>query len=189
MTRRVPPTVLTVLLLARVALATEEAHAHHEAGIPWATLAFSTINLLIFVWVLRRFAWPAVHTWVHERRERVVAALEDAATAKAEAEKLRAEWDARLAALNDEIEQMRTQARHDAERERERILAAAQKTADGIRRDAERAAAYEVRRTQQQLRAELVRQAVALAEQQARAQLTPADQQRFIADFLAQVGA
>jgi F-type H+-transporting ATPase subunit b len=82
---------------------------------------------------------------------------------------------------------MRAQAREDAERERDRILAAARTAAEAIRKDAERVAAYEVRRTQQLLRAELVRQAVRLAEDAARSQWSAADQQRFIADFLKQV--
>ena len=83
---------------------------------------------------------------------------------------------------------MRAQARQDAERERERILAAARKTAETIRRDAERAAAYEVRRTQELLRAELVRQALRARRRRKPARSwTAADQERFIADFLKQV--
>jgi F-type H+-transporting ATPase subunit b len=186
MSRRVPTVLMLVTLLAPVALASEEAH-HSEAGIPWGTLALSTINLLIFLWVLARFVLPTVRTWVQERRARVVSELEEAAKAKTEALQLKAQWETRLARLDQTIEEMRTQARHDAERERERILAAAQKTAETIRRDAERAAAYEVRRTQEQLRAELVRQALRTAEAQARRSWTAADQERFIADFLKQV--
>ena len=117
----------------------------------------------------------------------MISDLEAAATAKAEALQLKAEWEARLARLDQTIEEMRAQARQDAERERERILAAARKTAETIRRDAERAAAYEVRRTQELLRAELVRQALHAAEAQARSSWTAADQERFIADFLKQV--
>jgi F-type H+-transporting ATPase subunit b len=186
MRRSMPAAIMVVTLLARVALAGDEAH-HAESGIPWGTLALSTINLLIFLWVLARFVLPTVRTWVQERRTRVVNELDEAAKAKAEALQLKAQWEARLARLDQTIEEMQTQARQDAERERERILAAARKTAETIRRDAERAAAYEVRRTQEQLRAELVRQALRSAEEQARSHWTVADQERFITDFLKQV--
>ena len=186
MTRRLPTAMLIVTALARVALASEETH-HHEAGIPWGTLALSTINLLIFLWVLGRFVMPTVRNWVRERRVRIVNELDDAARLKAEALQLKTEWEGRLAHLEQTIGEMRTQARQDAERERERILAAAQKTAETIRRDAERAAAYEVRRTQEQLRAELVRQALRAAEEQARSHWNAADQERFVAEFLKQV--
>jgi len=189
MIRRTFAAAMAAALVAGIALAEEEAqaHQHHEAGIPWATLFFSTINLLLFLWVIGRFVMPAVRSWVQERRDRVINDLETAAAAKAEALRLKAEWEARLAHLDQTVEEMRAQARRDAERERERILTAARKTADTIRRDAERAAAYEVRRMQEQLRAELVRQALRTAEAQARSQWTAADQERFIADFLKQV--
>jgi F-type H+-transporting ATPase subunit b len=186
MMRRPPTALVIVALCARVALANEEGH-HDAAGIPWGTLTLSTVNLLLFLWVLGRYVVPAVRNWVRERRVRVVGDLEAAAAAKAEALRLKAEWEARLARLDQTIEEMRAQALQDAERERQRILAAARKTADAIRRDAERAAAYEVRRTQELLRAELVRQALHAAEAQARSRWTAADQERFIADFLTQV--
>lgn len=175
-------------LPVHLALASEEAHGHEAHGIPWGSLLFSAINLGIFLWVLGRFVMPAVRSWVAQRRDDVLNNLKDAAAAREEALRLKAEWEARLATLERTMEEMRAEAQRDAERERERILAAARATADTIRRDAERAAAYEIRHTQQLLRDELVRQAVRLAEDATRAQWTAADQQRFIADFLKQVG-
>lgn len=174
-------------LHAQLALASEEAHGHAPGSVPWSSLLFSAINLAIFIWVLARFAMPTVRQWVRDRRDLVVNDLRDAAAAKAEAEHLKAEWEARLADLQHTTAELRAQAHRDAERERERILAAARAAADAIRKDAERAAAYELRRTQAQLRAELVQQAVTLAEEATRAQWTLADQQRFITDFLKQV--
>lgn len=175
-------------LHAHLARASEEAHGHEHGGIPWGSLLFSVVNLAIFLWILARFVMPAVRQWVQQRRDQVLNDLAEAAAVKADAERLRAEWETRLADLARTTAELRAQAQHDAERERERILAAAHATADTIRKDAERAAAYELRRTQEQLRAELVRQAVRLAEDATRAQWTAADQQRFIADFLKQVG-
>ena len=188
---RAPVTTLAAAafaLQAPLALASEPSHGHEPGVIPWSSLLFSAINLAIFVWLLARFVMPAVRQWVRDRRDLVVNDLRDAAAATVEAERLKAEWEARLAALQDTTAELRAQAQRDAERERERILAAARAAADAIRKDAERAAAYELRRTQAQLRAELVRQAISLAEEATRAQWTAADQQRFITDFLKQVG-
>lgn len=178
--------VMAATAVAQIAVASEEAH-HHEAGIPVATLIFSTINLLLFLWILARFVLPSVRTWVSERRTHVVTELEAAAAAKAGAQRLRAEWERRIAELDTTIAEMREQARRDSERERERILEAARKAAETIRRDAERAAAYELRRTQEQLRAELVTRAVQLAAAATRKQWSVDDQQRAVGEFLAQV--
>lgn len=177
----------SALLLVPAAFAEEAAH-EHAAGPALAPLLFSAINLAIFLWILARFAMPQVRRFVHQRRNQIVQAMEEAAAAKAEAQQLRAQWETALAQFDQKMEELRAQARHDAERERDRIVVEARKAADGIRRDAERAAAYEVRRMQEQLRAELVRHAVRLAAETARAQLTADDQQRFITEFLNQVG-
>jgi F0F1-type ATP synthase membrane subunit b/b' len=87
-----------------------------------------------------------------------------------------------LAQFNQSVEDMRQAAGMRAGRDR---LRAADRRHD--RRDAELAAAYELRRTQETLRTELVRQAVKLAEEAARSRLTTDDQQRFVAEFLKQV--
>jgi len=187
------PKRLTAVLLAfaatrpaGLAMASEDAHAH-STGIPVTTLLFSAINFLLFLWVLGRFVLPTTRTWVSDRKSHIVTALAEAAAVKADAERLRAEWDKRLAELDKAIADMRERAREDAERERERILEAARKTAAALRRDAERAAAYELRRTQEQLRADLVREAVRLAEDGARTNWSAEDQHRAVAEFLAQV--
>ncbi len=178
--------VIPTLLAARSALGAEAAHPH-DAGIPWATLLFSTINLLIFVWILARYVLPAGRDLVRERRTRVTTLIEAAAAAKAEAERMRDEWADRLRRVEQEIEQLRAEARADTERERERILAAARATADAIRRDAERTAVQEVGQAQQRLRVELVRQSAQLAAADLRANWTAEDQAASMAAFLKQV--
>src|SRR5438046_2761355 len=92
-------------MLAPLALASAEEHVH-VAGSPLAPLVFSTINLGIFLWILARFALPTVRNWVRDRRSQVVQALEDAAAAKADAERLRTEWETRLAHVGQTIEEM-----------------------------------------------------------------------------------
>lgn len=162
---------------------------HHDAGIPWLTLLFSTVNVLIFAWVLNKFAMPSIRAWVKDRHDRIIRDLNAADEARAEATRIKAEWERRLAELEAGIATMRAQAQQDAERERERILAEAQKTAERIQRDAEQAAAAEIRQVRTQLRAELTRRAMDLAEQSVRERWNDADQDRFVSDFIKQVQA
>jgi F-type H+-transporting ATPase subunit b len=177
---------IPALLAANVALGAEEAHPH-ALGIPWANLLFSTINLLIFLWILARYVLPAGRDLVRERRTRVTTSIEAAANAKADAERLRDEWAVRLRGLEREIERLRGEALADAERERERILAAARATADAIRRDAERTSAQAVRQAIERLRAELVRQSTQLAVVDLRENWTADDQAASVTAFLSQV--
>lgn len=178
--------LLAIPAAAASAFAAEGGHGH-GGGVPVLTILFSTVNLVIFGFILSRFAVPPIRQWVRDRRNQVVTDLEEAAKARGEAMRLKAEWEERVAQLTGTIATMRDQARQDIERERERILAEAHRAAEAIRRDAERTIAAELRTMQGDLRAQVVREAVRLAEDEVRRKWTDADQQRFIADFVAQV--
>lgn len=173
-------------LLASTAWAAEAGHGH-GGEVPVLTLLFSSINLLIFAFILGRYAIPGVRLWVRTRRNNIVTDLEEAAAALGDARRLKAEWEEKVAQLDDTIRRMHEQARLDAERERERIIGSAREVAASILRDAERTIAAELRRMRAELRAELVREAVALAEGELRKSWTVADQRRFVADFIDQV--
>jgi len=178
--------ILLVPLLPTVAAAAEAHHGGHQ-GVPWAFLLFSFINFFVFIWVMQRFAWPAISDWVKERRLGVIKALEDAARAREAAEKLKLEWEQRVAGLGQELEAMRSQARSDMEREREAILNTARKAADAIREDARRLADQEVREARARLRQELARQAFEIACEITPQHVSAGDQARFVDEFLERV--
>jgi F-type H+-transporting ATPase subunit b len=178
--------LLGILLPAAALAAAAEEHGEHH-GVPWAKLLYSTINLCIFLYILRRGAWPALRHWVAERRTKIAEALAQADRAKRDAEALRAEWQRRLDRLGAELESMLAQARADIAAERDQILAAARTMAEAIRRDAQRSAESEIRNAQESLRAEVAKQALAIAERLAPQRLTAADQRRFVAEFVAEV--
>ncbi|HVN85347.1 MAG TPA: ATP synthase F0 subunit B [Candidatus Binatia bacterium] len=179
-----------LLWLAPIAaIAGEHDEGHEHGGIPWGTLLFNLINFSIFCWIIARFALPGARNWVRARHDRIVEELSAAAKARTEAEQLKAQWEARLQALDQEIAAIREQAAADSAHERDRILEAARKTAEGIRNDARRTADQEVRQAHAALRETVAREAVALATQLIRDRLTPADHDRFVSEFLNQVKA
>lgn len=186
--------LLLALLPTAAALAEEEqhggghggGHAEHH-GIPWFTLFFTAVNFALFFLLLYRAALPALRTWAITRRDRIVDELQKAAAARSEAEKLKAEWEERMARLDQELTEIRNQALADAQRERERILQAAQETAASIAADAEKAAAQEVRRAATELREHVANEAVTVARDIIRRGLTDADQTRFVDEFLREV--
>jgi F-type H+-transporting ATPase subunit b len=173
------------LLIPAVAEAAAEHHAAH--GVPWLKLIFMATNFAIFAAILHRYAWPAVRDVLQTRHANIVAALEQAAWAKAESERLKNEWELRLANLNAEMEEMRRQVRAEIEAERERILAAARDLAASIQRDAVRAAEQEVRTAEAALRKEVAEQALSIARSLAPARMTADQQGHFVSDFITQV--
>jgi len=171
-----------VLVLA----AGHAAEEHH--GMPTALkLGIMTVNLFIFLWLLRRSMWPMMVEWVAARRGDVVGALEKAARAQREAQGLEHQWKDRLASLDEEIAAIRAQAQKQIESERDQILESARKLAESIRRDAERAAHQELRNAQEQLRAEVAKRAFEIACETAPAQLGASEQKRFLDEFVDQV--
>ena len=176
-----------IAVLPHLAQASEKAHHGEAHGIPWNTLLFSTINFAIFSWIIYKFVYPVIRDHAQDRQARIVAELRAAATARAEAEALKAQWEQRLAALQTELKEIRASAEADLAREREQILAAARKTAEAIGNDARRVADQEIRRAEADLRETVVREAIAAATALAQQRLSPADQDRFIGDFLTEV--
>jgi F-type H+-transporting ATPase subunit b len=186
--------LLALQLLPAVALAAEAEHHEHH-GFPWATLLFSSINFLIFLYLLPRLlpvilpqlGLPGSKDDLRKRQQDIVEALAEAAKAKEESERLQAEWQKRLASLDGEVQALRAQAEKEVAAEREQILAAARRLAETIRRDAQRAAEQEVRNAESVLREEVAKQAFAASCRLASSRIGDADQQRFVSEFLAEV--
>lgn len=178
------------LLLPLAVWAAEEAHDAHggqAGGGPDATLAFAAINFLLFVFVLRKYALPAVRDSLKRRRETIVQALSEAKKAQEEAEALQREYRQKLAGLAAEQERLRQQALGDAEREKTRLLEEAQKMAERVRIDIQLTARRELAEARRLLREEVAAQAVRLATELVRSRLTPGDQSRLIQDLVQEV--
>jgi len=178
------------LLIALPALAAAAEEGGHESGhgIPWMTLGFACINFGLFIYVIFvRGILPSLRSYALARRDRVVREIEEASKARAEAEQLRQEWEQRVENLEREIAEIRDRALADAQHDREKILADARAAAVAIEADARRAAAQEIHRAEAQLRDDVGREAVAIAERLLRERITKDDQHRFVDDFLRQV--
>ena len=148
-----------LLLLAAPSLAAGGGEEHGSL----IDLLYPMINLVILLAVLFYFAHKPVQAFFEERRSGIRGELDDAAQLKKDAEENFSKWQRRLADLERELEEIRTTARERAETEREHILAAAQESAERVRRDATNAIEREVRRAHDRLRAEASDLAVELA--------------------------
>jgi F-type H+-transporting ATPase subunit b len=128
-----------------------------------------------------------VRAFFAERRHRIQGELKAAEDLRAEVEARYAEWQRKLAELDAELEQLRGRARERAEAERERILAEAGVAAERIRREAQSAIEQELRRSRIQLREEAADLAVELAGSLLRTQVTEADRERLLDEFIERV--
>lgn len=179
------------LALPFITWAVEEGHeahgGHAEGGSQYLDLVLPAINFLLFVFVLRKYALPAMRESLKKRRETIAQALNEAKRAKEEAETLRREYEKKLAGLAAEQEQLRKQSLEIAEREKSRILEEARTMAERARAEAQQIAQREVEEARRFLRKEVAEQATRIAMELVRSRFTPADQSRLIQDLVQEV--
>jgi F-type H+-transporting ATPase subunit b len=110
--------------------------------IDWSTFALQAVNVLILLWLLKRFLFAPVAAIVARRQAEANRMLDSAQAAEQQAGQARAKLAEQQAALVAESAALRAAARTEAERLRDDILAAAQEEARQIReaqkRDIER---------------------------------------------------
>jgi F-type H+-transporting ATPase subunit b len=176
-----------LLALAPAAPAFAASAGHHEPS--WSLTLLGFVNLAIFLFILNRFAWPLVKNYLQERRDAVVKELEAARQAKASADELRAEFEARMQTLESEAERTREELLSIARLEAQRLLDQAQRAAERIRKDARLIADQEVAQARRQLQQEtadlIADRATALLQRE----ITPQDQQRLVQEFVTETRA
>ena len=173
-----------VLFGVALAFASEEGGEHHERSTSLLVLAF--INFSIYAYILYRFAWPAIVKYLAERRTAVVAALEAAAKARAEAEALKAEFEAKMRTLEADAAKARAEVLAIAELEAKERVEQANRSAERIRRDARLVADQEVARARRLLQEESANLVARAAGDIVAKHLTANDQARLVADFVAE---
>ena len=173
------------LLLPVILWAAEEGHGEHVPSI--SDLVFPVINFLLFVFILYRYVIPTVRDALRQRREKITLALEEAKRAKEEAERLRKDYELKLAGLAAEQEKIQEQALEAAERERRRIVEEARQMAERVKSEVQQIAQREVEEARRTLRQEAANQAVRIATELIQSRLTQTDHRRFVQDLVIEV--
>lgn len=148
---------------------------------------FMLVNFAILLGVLAWIGRPVTQKVVRERHDLIKTALDEAAQLRQQAADKLADYEARLKAADAEIRQLVDGMRADADKEKQRILAAAEAQAAQMARDAEQRIAAEIELARARLTREVTAAAVAATEKLLREQLTAGDQQRLVAGFIADV--
>lgn len=145
------------------------------------------VNVALLLGVLWYFGRKPISAFFRERRMKIEADVEASARLRAEAEERHAHWQRKLANLDAELDQIRATARDRAEVEGQRVLEDARASAERIRRDARSAIDQELRRAREELRREASDLSVELAGDLLRRQVTDADRDRLLDEFIAKI--
>lgn len=172
--------VIGIALTPALALAAGDA----EGG---SDLTLRVINLAILLVVLWIAARKPIQAFFMGRRDEIVGEVEAAAKLRTEAEARYSGFQRQLANLDNELDEIRRGAHDRAQAEKQRILDDAGVAAERIRNDARAAVDQELRRARDELRKEASDLSIELAGGLLRNQVTDADRDRLIDEFIAEV--
>ncbi len=150
-------------------------------------LVFPLINFLIFAYLIKRFGLPLIREHLKQRREGLIAAVDTAQKAKAEADGYVRKYQELLKVLDEECERIREGLRAEGERERVRMVAEAEESATKLMADADFLAEQEVKMARQHIRAEMASLAEAAAMEALQQHISAADQDRMVEGFSQQI--
>jgi len=160
---------------------------HEAPEINGKKLALQLLNFGVLVFLLVKFGGPAIGKALAARHQQLKADLAAASVARAEAEARLKQQEARLAALEQEIEGIRQGVKAEAEAEKARLIAAAEERAKRIKEETSFVLEQQVKEAEFRLRHEVAQAAVDLAEQMVKKSLGAGDQQRLVDTFVADV--
>jgi len=148
---------------------------------------FEVLNLVLLLGVLAFLTRKPISNYLADRRDTIRNNIETAEKLYQDAESRLAEWRQRAEGLDAEVESIREAARKSAEQEAAGILADAQATAERIRASAHSTVEGELRRARAALRDEAANLAIELAGGQLREQVTDADRDRLVDEFVTRI--
>ena len=154
---------------------------------PWTAL-FTLLNLVLTFLILKKFLFKPVNKMIDDRQREIDALYADANAAKEKAADLEADYTQRLAEAKDASAQILAEASQEANRRTDELIRQARLDADAIRAKAERDVELERRKAFDEVRTDISRIAVDIAEKVVERELEPADQDRLFENFLRDLG-
>ena len=151
-------------------------------------VAFVLLNFTIFAGLLVFKAGPALSGYLQGRHTEVKESLEEAARLRSQAEKELAEYKAKVAGVDREVDKLVAEIRADAEAEKQRILIQAEQTAASLKKEAEQRIQAEIQRARVSLEQEVFAAAIGKAEQMLREGATVNDHAQLVDSFIAELG-
>lgn len=157
---------------------------YRPKGMPSPLLA-TFINWAIFVSLIVMLAKKQIPSALAKRKAGIVQGMNEAQKARDESAALLAEYENKLAKIDQDIERIKDEMRRAGEQERERILAEAVERRTRMERDARRLIETELEAAKETLRREIVQSAIASAKHTVESKLAASDQQRLFDEAMA----
>jgi F-type H+-transporting ATPase subunit b len=177
--------VMLIAVLGTFAWASGGEGGHH--GLNWWDFTLRLMNFAIMVGLLVYLLKKPLRNFFISRREGIQTTLAELEAKKVEAEKICAEYQAKLATLDQEVGQILAEYIQEGETEKRKILEAAEKQAEYLKQQAHLTIQQEVKSARESLQEEIAELTVAAAEELLRKSIKAKDQERLVKEFIAKV--
>ena len=154
---------------------------------PW-TIILQICNLLLQMWLFKKFLLKPVQNILAKRQEMTNAELEAAATARAEAETAKEEYEQSIAGAKEEAASLVRSAAQTAQARSEQIILEATEEAAAIRAKASSDIAQERKNAVNEIKNDISGIAVSIAAKVVEKEISEKDHEKLIQDFIDQMG-
>jgi F-type H+-transporting ATPase subunit b len=180
---------LIVLTAALLVLAAHPGFAAESSEGGWTNrqlwdVAWRWINFAIVVFFLYKVAKDPLVNFLSSQKKEQAVRFEDLKQEEQDLERQHTEQSEQLAQMDQRIEDIKAYYRQVGEEEKERIKADAEYMKEQLLQNAREKAMAEFEKARKSFRAEVVEQAVRLAEQRIKTQIEAEDQDRLVQSYL-----
>jgi len=146
------------------------------------------LAFLIFLWIMKRYAWRPILRLLDERREKIAGDFERIEKTKTETERLRTEYEARLRTIEQEARERIQEAIGEGRRVAQEIRERAHTDARAITNKAKENIQLEIEKARVQIKENIIRMTMAALERLLRETVSREQHERLIADFMKGAG-
>ena len=129
----------------------------------FGVMALTIVNFLLLVWLLHKFAWKSIIGALEKREQQIQADKQAAADARQEAQKIKAELDAKLKEIASQAAQKMQEAVAVGNAQKEQILMQTQRQAEFLLAQAKEQIEAEKTKALQEVRQQVVNTALLAA--------------------------
>jgi F-type H+-transporting ATPase subunit b len=145
------------------------------------------VGFLIFLWLMRKYAWAPLLATLEARREKIAADLDEAEATKRQAAELRADLDRQLKVIEQQARTRIQEAVNEGQEVAAQIKADAQAQARARLERADAEIETERAKAQKGLQEQLAVLAVTGAEKILRKKMDDAEHRRLVSEFIVEV--
>jgi F-type H+-transporting ATPase subunit b len=161
----------------------------HQLGVEPATIVVEMVGFVLLLVLLKRFLWSPVTGYLEQRQRDIAQTYDKVEQTRQEMERLRDEYEQRLANIEAEARAQIQQAVKEAQQVREQILAEARQQAEKMIRDAEEVIRYEREKALAEMRTQVVDLTLLATSRILQESVDDARHRKMVEDFIDQVAS